>query len=110
MNKFLRLKGVGTYTAAAVSSIAFGERQVVVDGNVLRVFFQDYAGITEPVDTNRVKKLIGDLALSLLEDADPGTFNQAMMEFGALYCVPRNPDCVNCIFKDRLQGLCNGCY
>lgn len=97
--QIIRLKGVGTYTAAAVSSIAFGERQVVVDGNVLRLLSR-LAGITEPVDTNRGKKLIGDLALSLLEDADPGTFNQALMEFGALFCVPRNPDCVNCIFKD----------
>jgi A/G-specific adenine glycosylase len=96
--KILRLKGVGTYTAAAVSSIAFGERKVVVDGNVLR-FLSRYSGITEPIDTNRGKQLITDLASELIREADPGTFNQAMMEFGALYCVPRNPDCMNCIFR-----------
>ena len=96
--KILTLKGVGTYTAAAVSSIAFGERQVVVDGNVLR-FLSRYAGFSEPIDTSSGKKFIADLASELILDADPGTFNQAMMEFGALYCVPHNPDCMNCIFK-----------
>lgn len=101
--KILQLKGVGTYTAAAVSSIAFGERQVVVDGNVLR-FLSRYAGITEPIDTNQGKKLITDLARELIREADPSTFNQAMMEFGALYCVPRNPDCMNCIFRDDCKA------
>jgi A/G-specific adenine glycosylase len=101
--KILQLKGVGTYTAAAVSSIAFGERQVVVDGNVLR-FLSRYAGVTEPIDTNPGKKLITELAGELIRDADPGTFNQAMMEFGALYCLPRNPNCVNCIFRDDCKA------
>ena len=100
----LKLKGVGTYTAAAVSSIAFGERQVVVDGNVLR-FLSRYAGISEPIDTGSGKKLITDLATELLGDADPGTFNQAMMEFGALYCVPRSPDCMYCIFKNDCKAF-----
>ena len=103
-DQIIRLKGVGTYTAAAVSSIAFGERQVVVDGNVLR-FLSRYGGITEPVDGNTGKKIIGDLALSLLDKADPGTFNQAMMEFGALYCIPRNPDCINCIFNEKCKAF-----
>jgi A/G-specific adenine glycosylase len=101
--KILQLKGVGTYTAAAVSSIAFGERQVVVDGNVLR-FISRYAGITEPVDSNRGKKLITDLAFTFMDNADPGTFNQALMEFGALYCVPKKPDCKNCIFNNNCKA------
>lgn len=105
--QIIRLKGVGTYTAAAISSIAFGERKVVVDGNVLR-FLSRYGGITEPVDGAMGKKQVGDLALSLLDRADPGTFNQAMMEFGALYCVPRNPDCVNCIFNDKCIAYAMG--
>lgn len=105
--KILRLKGVGTYTAAAVSSIAFGERQVVVDGNVLR-FLSRYAGILEPVDTSQGKKLIANLAMLLLEGADPGTFNQALMEFGALFCVPRNPDCKNCIFNNECKAYAIG--
>jgi A/G-specific adenine glycosylase len=103
-DKILKLKGVGTYTAAAVSSIAFGEQQVVVDGNVLR-FLSRFAGITDPVDSNRGKKLITDLAFTLLEDADPGTFNQALMEFGALYCIPRNPNCKNCIFNNNCKAF-----
>lgn len=105
--KILRLKGVGTYTAAAVSSIAFGERQVVVDGNVLR-FLSRYAGILEPVYTSQGKKLIANLAMLLLEGVDPGTFNQALMEFGALYCVPRNPDCKNCIFNNECKAYAIG--
>jgi A/G-specific adenine glycosylase len=105
--KILRLKGVGTYTAAAVSSIAFGERQVVVDGNVLR-FLSRYAGILEPVDTSQGKKLIANLAMLLLEGVDPGTFNQALMEFGALFCVPRNPDCKNCIFNNECKAYAVG--
>ena len=103
-DQIIRLKGVGTYTAAAVSSIAFGERKVVVDGNVLR-FLSRYCGITEPVDSNTGKKIMGDLALSLLDVGDPGTFNQAMMEFGALYCIPRNPDCENCIFNEKCKAF-----
>ena len=102
-DQIIRLKGVGTYTAAAVSSIAFGERQVVVDGNVLR-FLSRYGGITEPVDNNKGKKEVGDLALSLLDETNPGTFNQALMEFGALYCIPRNPDCMNCIFNKECKA------
>jgi A/G-specific adenine glycosylase len=106
-DQIIRLKGVGTYTAAAVSSIAFGERKVVVDGNVLR-FIARYGGITEPVDSNLGKKLVFDLAMSLFDDAEPGTFNQALMEFGALYCVPRNPDCLNCIFKEECKAYLIG--
>ena len=102
--KILRLKGVGTYTAAAVSSIAYGERQVVVDGNVLR-YLSRYAGISEPIDTSSGKNLITNLALDFMGDADPGTFNQAMMEFGALFCVPRNPDCRNCIFNNTCKAF-----
>lgn len=105
--KIIRLKGVGTYTAAAVSSIAFGERKVVVDGNVLR-FLSRYGGISEPVDSNTGKKIVGDLAMSLLDGADPATFNQAMMEFGGLYCTPRNPDCGNCIFNDKCKAYAMG--
>jgi len=103
-DEIIRLKGVGEYTAAAVSSIAFGEKKVVVDGNVLR-FLSRYAGNTESIDTSKGKKIILELAFSLMEDTDPGTFNQAIMEFGALYCVPRSPDCLNCIFKNDCKAF-----
>ncbi|MDP4290156.1 MAG: A/G-specific adenine glycosylase [Bacteroidota bacterium] len=103
-DQIIRLKGVGSYTAAAVASIAFGERKVVVDGNVLR-FISRYGGITDPIDTKQGKELVENLAFSLSEGAEPGVFNQALMEFGALYCVPRNPDCPNCIFKTGCKAF-----
>ncbi len=92
------LKGVGDYTAAAIGSISFGLAVPVVDGNVLR-FFTRHFGIREPISTAVAKKAVFSKALSLIDPADPGTFNQALMEFGARYCKPSGPDCEHCIFK-----------
>jgi A/G-specific adenine glycosylase len=91
----LKLKGVGVYTAAAVASIAGGERVAVVDGNVYRVLSR-YFGITTPTDSGAGKKEFNDLAQSLLPHSDPGIHNQSIMEFGALQCKPVSPDCENC--------------
>jgi len=95
-----KLKGVGDYTAAAIASICFGEPQPVVDGNVLR-FFARYFGVGEPIDQARVRKKIHALALERIDRKNPGDFNQAMMEFGAMVCTPANPGCANCPFSDR---------
>jgi len=97
----LRLKGVGYYTAAAVASIAYGLPHAAVDGNVLRVFSR-YFGIDLPVDSALGRKTFRDLANEMLLTRDPGMHNQAMMEFGALVCTPKNPGCVNC----PLSGSC----
>lgn len=94
----LELKGVGDYTASAISSICFGEVQPVVDGNVFR-FLSRYFGITTPIDSTKGKKEFRAVAEELITRKDPGTFNQAMMEFGARQCVPRNPDCGACVFR-----------
>ena len=91
----LKLKGVGDYTAAAIASIAFHRPCAVVDGNVFRVLAR-YFGISEPFDTATGKKLFRDLANELVPADNPGTHNQAMMDFGALQCVPVNPDCLVC--------------
>jgi A/G-specific adenine glycosylase len=91
------LKGIGDYTAAAISSIAFGIPSPVVDGNVLRLFSR-YFGISEPVDTQKGKQLILEKAKALISNEYPGEFNQAIMEFGALQCKPA-PVCENCILK-----------
>lgn len=103
-DQIIKLKGVGEYTAAAIASISFGEPKVVVDGNVLRFISRLY-GYTEPINTAKGKTAIREITESLLQDADPAIFNQALMEFGALYCIPKNPDCLNCIFKDSCRAF-----
>lgn len=94
----LSLKGIGPYTAAAIASICFGEPVPVVDGNVIR-FIGRLHGIREPLDTGAGRQKIHALASGLMDPRHPGTFNQAMMEFGALYCKPSHPDCPACIFR-----------
>lgn len=93
--EILALPGVGTYTAAAVASFAFGLPHVVVDGNVKRVIAR-YAGITDPVDTVRGHQRIASGAQRLLGRYPPAEFNQALMNLGALVCKPSNPACDSC--------------
>lgn len=100
------LKGVGEYTAAAVASIAGGQAVPVVDGNVLR-FFSRLFGIQENINLGPVKKKIRNLVGSWLEGQDPGEVNQAIMEFGALQCVPGLPDCSSCPLKDHCTAFQN---
>lgn len=96
--EILKLKGVGDYTASAIASICFDEVEPVVDGNVFR-FLSRYFGISTPIDSTKGKKEFRELAAELITEKDPGTFNQAMMEFGARQCVPKNPDCSVCVFR-----------
>ncbi len=93
--QIIRLKGIGQYTAGAIASFAFGEARTVVDGNVFR-FFSRYFGIKTPIDSSKGKKQFFALAEKLLDKKDPGTFNQAIMEFGARQCMPKNPGCSRC--------------
>ena len=95
-----KLRGIGSYTAAAIASIAFGISKPVVDGNVFRVLSRIYA-INTPINTTSGKKEFEHLASTLMSDHEPGTFNQALMEFGALFCKPKNPDCPQCIFNNK---------
>ncbi|GHC45993.1 A/G-specific adenine glycosylase [Ulvibacter litoralis] len=96
--ELLTLKGVGDYTASAIASICYNEPAAVVDGNVYRVLSRVF-GISTPVNTTEGIKQFKALAQELVDEKDPGTFNQASMEFGARYCVPQNPDCKSCIFN-----------
>lgn len=100
-NTFLALKklpGIGDYTAAAIASIAFNEPVAVVDGNVFRVLSRVY-GIETDITSNEGKTQFTLLANELLNKEHPDLFNQALMEFGALHCVPKNPKCDECIFS-----------
>lgn len=103
-NRIKDLKGIGDYTASAIASICYDQEQAVVDGNVFRVLSRIF-GIDYPIDTSGSHKLFKEKAQSLMKGASPGDFNQAMMEFGALYCVPKNPNCNECIFKNECSAL-----
>jgi A/G-specific adenine glycosylase len=94
----IQLKGVGSYTAAAISSFAFGEVQAVVDGNVFRVLAR-YFGIATDIATGKGKKEFEALANQLIPENSPGEFNQAIMDFGSRCCVPKNPSCSDCPLK-----------
>ncbi len=91
----LKLKGVGSYTAAAIASFAYNEPVAVIDGNVYRVLARIY-GIALPINSTAGVKQFQQLAQQLIDPNDPATHNQAIMEFGALQCVPKNPDCAVC--------------
>jgi len=100
----LKIKGVGEYTAAAIASISFNEAVPVVDGNVARVLSRLYA-LEVAVDTSAGLKMLRQLAKELIPLSDPATFNQAIMEFGALQCKPLNADCETC----PLRLECRAC-
>ena len=100
----LKLKGIGTYTAAAIASFSYNEAVPVVDGNVFRVLSR-YFDIETDISTSEAKSEFTTLAYELLPKDKAYLFNQAIMEFGALHCVPKNPDCTNCIFKDSCLAL-----
>ncbi|WP_419789053.1 A/G-specific adenine glycosylase [Mucilaginibacter sp. X5P1] len=94
-SQLIKLKGIGEYTAAAISSFAANEAKAVVDGNVYRVIAR-YFGIDEPINSTKGKKTFQQMADELLNHEQPGLHNQAMMEFGAMLCKPKNPACGIC--------------
>lgn len=98
-NDILGLKGVGDYTAAAISSIVYDLPHATVDGNVYRVLSRVF-GIDTPIDSTQGKRIFATLAAELLDAQNPGKHNQAVMEFGALQCVPVSPDCSICPLID----------
>jgi A/G-specific adenine glycosylase len=101
------LPGIGDYTAAAIASFAFDEKTPVVDGNVYRFLSRLY-GISTPIHTGKAKKEFTALAASLMNGQPPADFNQALMEFGALHCVPNNPDCQQCVFNTTCTAFSQG--
>lgn len=103
----LKLKGVGDYTAAAIASISYGEAVPVVDGNVYRVLSRVF-GIDTDISSGGAKKQFTELAASLMPKGKASEFNQAMMEFGALQCVPKSPDCSVCIFNKDCVAFTTG--
>jgi A/G-specific adenine glycosylase len=106
--EIFRLPGIGRYTAGAILSIAFGRAVPAVDGNVRRVISRLHA-IEESVDDDEVRERIEALVLTLVPKRDPGRFNQALMELGAVCCTPKTPACPSCPLqadcRARVQGL-----
>ena len=99
-NELIKLNGIGDYTASAISSICFHEYNPVVDGNVLRLLSR-YYGLKNPIDSLKGQRNIREIGRKLISKVDnPGDFNQAMMEYGALVCTPF-PDCESCIFSSK---------
>ena len=96
-SEIIKLKGIGPYTAAAIASICFGEATPVVDGNVFR-FASRYFGIDADISASGSRKVFERILQEHIHREMPGTFNQAMMEFGATVCAP-SPDCKSCIFS-----------
>ncbi|PKQ65672.1 A/G-specific adenine glycosylase [Labilibaculum filiforme] len=93
--EILKLKGIGSYTAAAIASFAFQLPYAAVDGNVYRVLSRIY-GINLAIDSTEGKKYFQNIASETMEKAPAEIYNQAIIEFGALQCIPRNPKCEIC--------------
>jgi A/G-specific adenine glycosylase len=96
-SEIIKLKGIGDYTASAIASICFDEPSAVVDGNVYRVLSRHF-GIHTSTNSSAGIKEFKTLAQSLIDISQPGNFNQAIMDFGALHCKPQNPLCESCPF------------
>lgn len=94
-SSLLTLPGIGEYTAAAVASFSANEVHAVLDGNVFRVLAR-FFGIKEPINSSEGKKVFSKLAKELIDPSNPATYNQAIMEFGALQCKPKSPNCAVC--------------
>ncbi len=105
--KLLQLKGVGTYTAAAIASFAYREPVAVLDGNVYRVLARVF-GRHENIAAPASKKVFEEIANAQISLEEPDTYNQAIMEFGAIQCTPVAPDCLFCPLQQECFAFQHG--
>lgn len=109
-HELLKLPGIGTYTAGAIASIAFGRAVPAVDGNVRRILCRVFA-IHESTGDPEVLKALESMARTLVPEKNPGDFNSAIMDLGATLCRPKAPLCPSCplesLCQARLLGLEN---
>jgi A/G-specific adenine glycosylase len=106
-DELIKLKGIGEYTAAAISSFSANEVKAVVDGNVFRVLAR-YFGVDEPINSSKAKKLFTKIANDVIDHKNPAISNQALMEFGSLQCKPQNPLCQTCPLQVGCYAYKNG--
>jgi len=104
----IALKGIGKYTASAIASFAYNKPYPVVDGNVMRVISRLF-GIHSPINSVEGVNKIYEIVNELIDKQNPSSFNQAMMEFGALQCTPVKPMCSSCIFINECYSYNNDC-
>ena len=99
-NELIKLKGIGEYTASAISSICNDESKAVLDGNVSRVLSRVY-NVSKAIDSTEGKKELQTIAIKLLPSSNTGEYNQAIMDFGAIQCVKYNPKCGICPIMNK---------
>jgi A/G-specific adenine glycosylase len=102
----LSLKGVGNYTASAISSFAFDQPYAVLDGNVFRVLSR-FFGVKLPINTSEGKRFYSNLSQLLLDKKNPAAYNQAIMDFGAVVCKPSLPLCTECVLRKKCFAFRN---
>ncbi|WP_338377802.1 A/G-specific adenine glycosylase [uncultured Flavobacterium sp.] len=103
-HELLKLKGIGEYTAAAIASFSANENVAVLDGNVYRILAR-YFNVHNDISISSTKKVFQELAKEVLPEKDTPIYNQAIMEFGALQCVPKSPNCSVCVLNDSCAAL-----
>ncbi len=101
---WINIKGVGSYTAAAIASICFNEPIPALDGNVMRILTRLFA-VDQPVNKSATKKLLYDLTMEIIPQDKPGDFNQAMMDFGSMVCKPARPLCASCVLSHTCHAF-----
>lgn len=106
-NGLIKLKGIGDYTASAIASICFNEPEPVVDGNVYRVLAR-YYGIDTPINSTEGIKYFKALARKVMDADNIRDYNQAIMEFGAMQCTPKSPNCEVCPLNESCLALKEG--
>ena len=98
-SSLLSLPGIGRYTAGAIRSIAFGQAAPILDGNVKRVLAR-LDDIDASIDSPAIEKRLWQRAAELVDPEQPGAFNEALMDLGATVCLPRNPTCLLCPWRE----------
>ncbi|HLR53529.1 MAG TPA: A/G-specific adenine glycosylase [Pseudogracilibacillus sp.] len=102
-----KLKGIGPYTKGAISSIAYEQEEPAVDGNVMRVLSR-VLNITDNISDPKTRRRFEEIIRELLAFGNPSSFNQGLMELGALICAPKNPACLHCPVRMHCRGLETG--
>ena len=102
----IKLKGIGDYTASAISSICFKKSQPVLDGNVFRIISRVYE-INNPIDLNKSRKVFKEKAKEMMPSDRYGDYNQALMDFGSIICKPLNPLCSSCVISKICSAFNN---
>ena len=105
--ELLHVPGIGPYTAAAIASIAYGEKTPALDGNVKRVLCRLFA-VQKPLDQNQTHRRLRELAEGVIPRREPGRFNQGLMDLGAMICTPRKPACDHCPLRDLCRAAAKG--